>query len=76
MSNLIILPVIFKIGRFITLNSWDRFVLPLPFTNIVVIYGEPIMVNTSRDKKEILAGQEILKKRLIELTSEYAKDIL
>jgi hypothetical protein len=76
MSNLIILPVIFKIGRFISFNSWDRFVLPLPFTNIAVIYGEPILLNTSREKKEILIGQEIVKKGLTELTNKYAKNIL
>ena len=76
MSDLIILPVIFKIGRFITFNSWDRFVLPLPFTKITAIYGEPILLNTSREKKEILTGQEIVKKRLTKLTSEHAKDIL
>ena len=76
MSDLIILPVIFKIGHFISFNSWDKFVLPLPFTKITAIYGEPILLNTSREKKEILTGQEIVKKRLTELTNKYAKDIL
>jgi lysophospholipid acyltransferase (LPLAT)-like uncharacterized protein len=31
----------------VVLGSWDRFILPLPFSRVVVVYGEPITIPTS-----------------------------
>ncbi len=51
-----LLPIIFSAKRKIQFNSWDRFVLPLPFSKSVVIYGAPINVpkNLSREQLEQL----------------------
>jgi len=75
-AHVLILPVMFQIDRFIAFNSWDRFIVPLPFTTVTAIYGEPILLNTSREKNEILNGQNILKNALTTLTNKYAKNIL
>jgi len=72
-AHVLILPVIFQIDHFIAFNSWDRFIVPLPFTTVTAIYGEPILLNTSREKNEILNGQNILKNALTTLTNKYAK---
>jgi lysophospholipid acyltransferase (LPLAT)-like uncharacterized protein len=49
-----IIPVATGAKRFWTLErSWDKLVLPVPFTEGVVLYGQPIMVNgTSREETE------------------------
>jgi lysophospholipid acyltransferase (LPLAT)-like uncharacterized protein len=49
-----IIPVATGAKRFRTLErSWDKLVLPVPFTEGVVLYGQPIMVNgTSREEIE------------------------
>jgi lysophospholipid acyltransferase (LPLAT)-like uncharacterized protein len=49
-----IIPVATGAKRFWTLErSWDKLVLPVPFTEGVVLYGQPIMVNgTSREEIE------------------------
>lgn len=39
-----LLPMTFSSSRKIIFNSWDRFILPIPFSKNVVIYGKPIHV--------------------------------
>jgi lysophospholipid acyltransferase (LPLAT)-like uncharacterized protein len=67
-----IIPVATGVKRFWTLErSWDKLVLPAPFTEGVVLYGEPIMVNgTSRE--EIETKRRELEAALIRLTREAA----
>lgn len=40
----------------IQLNRWDHYLLPLPFTSVSCVFGEPIWVNAKTDK-EILKEQ-------------------
>ena len=37
-----IIPMTYSCIRAITFNSWDRFILPLPFNKLIIIYGKPI----------------------------------
>lgn len=46
-------------------NSWGRFVLPLPFSRAVVIYGEPFTVGPDDDGE---AARLILEERLNAIT--------
>jgi lysophospholipid acyltransferase (LPLAT)-like uncharacterized protein len=39
-----ILPVTYNARWKRVFRSWDRFILPLPFSRVVVVYGEPIYV--------------------------------
>src|SRR5262249_40523842 len=41
MSGAPIVPVAYASRRRIVFNSWDKFVVPLPFSKIVVAHGEP-----------------------------------
>lgn len=54
-----IVPVITSAKRFWVLGRvWDKYLLPVPFTRAVVLYGEPIMVNgTSEDVLEAKRGE-------------------
>lgn len=51
-------------------NSWDKFILPLPFAKITVTYSEPIFISESTDEKEIENDTKNLQKRMTELTRE------
>jgi lysophospholipid acyltransferase (LPLAT)-like uncharacterized protein len=46
-----ILPVTYNAAWKKVLNSWDGFIVPLPFSRVVVVYGKPIYVpaNASAD---------------------------
>jgi lysophospholipid acyltransferase (LPLAT)-like uncharacterized protein len=54
-----IVPVITSAKRFWILGRvWDKYLLPVPFTRAIVLYGEPIMVNgTSEDVQESKRGE-------------------
>jgi lysophospholipid acyltransferase (LPLAT)-like uncharacterized protein len=55
-----IIPMIFSISRNIILNSWDNFMVPLPFSKGILIYGDAIEVPEDAD----LAEKERLKEKL------------
>ena len=42
--NIPLVPVTARFKHYIQLKSWDRFMIPLPFTRAVAIYGEPLSV--------------------------------
>ena len=39
-----ILPIVWSASRYWAFNSWDRTILPKPFSRLVVAYGEPLRV--------------------------------
>lgn len=44
-----IIPVSFSARHALRLKSWDRFLVPLPFTSASMVYGEPIMIPRKMD---------------------------
>ncbi len=40
-------------SRYMTINSWDKTVVPMPFSRIDFYYGEPIFVPRGADGAEI-----------------------
>jgi len=71
-----IVPVSFSAVRRRFLKSWDAFLLPLPFSRAVYIWGEPIYVEPMATKEEVAKYQDILAERLDLLTmkaDEYIK---
>jgi len=47
------LPMVWSAKRYITFGSWDRTVLPYPFTRIIVRYGKPVNVSKKLDSEGI-----------------------
>ncbi len=55
--NLPIIPMCFSANHAIVLSSWDRFVIPLPFSKIYLEIGAPIYFDSEqKDTDEILAN--------------------
>ncbi|MEA3333224.1 MAG: lysophospholipid acyltransferase family protein [Pseudomonadota bacterium] len=48
-----ILPFAYSAKRHKLFASWDRFMLPFPFSPLVVIFGEPIMVPEAASNEEL-----------------------
>ncbi len=67
MSGLPIVPVVFAAKKKKLLGSWDRMIVPLPFTKAVYLYGEPIFVPREGDVEEY---RERVERALNELTDE------
>jgi lysophospholipid acyltransferase (LPLAT)-like uncharacterized protein len=65
LADVPLLPVSYSAKWRIVFNSWDRFVLPLPFTRGVFLVGQPIEVARDADTA---ATREILENALNEVT--------
>lgn len=46
-----IVPICWNAKRKIVFNSWDNFILPMPFNKFVVAYGKPVYVKAKEDIK-------------------------
>jgi lysophospholipid acyltransferase (LPLAT)-like uncharacterized protein len=65
-----LIPVTFSASKKIVFNTWDRFLLPYPFSRGVFIWGEPIEVDAHGDRTHIEEKRRLLEKRLNELTEK------
>ncbi len=51
-SSAPVIPAAFSASRKISLKSWDRFIIPIPFSRAIVVYGEPVYVSKKDDIEE------------------------
>ena len=63
-----IIPVSFSSSRRKIFRSWDRFLLPLPFSRGVFMYGDPIFVNRDADDRIMETKRLELEESLNRLT--------
>lgn len=63
-----IVPVSFSASRRRILGSWDRFLVPIPFSHAVYIWGQPMYVPRTATKSEVTKHREALEERLNLLT--------
>lgn len=70
MAGASIVPVAYSARRRRIVNSWDRFVVPLPFSEGIVLWGEPMAVPRDADPQELEALRLMLEARLTALTAE------
>lgn len=70
MSQAPILPLGFAASRSWNLRSWDRMVVPKPFSRVVVAVGEPERVPRDLSPAELEAGRRRWEERLDALTRE------
>ena len=65
-----IIPVACNSKRRKVFNSWDRFILPFPWTEGVVAYGDPIHVPHDADERVIIAYMKELESELNRITAQ------
>ncbi|MEW6673766.1 MAG: lysophospholipid acyltransferase family protein [Thermodesulfobacteriota bacterium] len=64
-----IVPVSYSAGRVKIFNSWDRFLLPFPFADCRVVYGEPVRVAEDADPETLSACRLRLEEELCRITT-------
>ena len=67
-TGAVILPLTYSAKRRKVMRSWDGFVLPMPFSRVVVIYGEPLCVPADATTAERHAAQREVERRLQAIT--------
>ena len=65
-----IIPLTYSSNRRKVLNSWDRFMIPFPWSKGVVIYGRPIKVPPDADETAIGCGITELEAELNRITQQ------
>jgi lysophospholipid acyltransferase (LPLAT)-like uncharacterized protein len=65
-----LVPFSFSASRRRVLRSWDYFLLALPFSRLVAIYGQPIGIPPDLNESEIESYQKLAQQRLCELDEE------
>jgi lysophospholipid acyltransferase (LPLAT)-like uncharacterized protein len=70
-----ILPIAVGMSWKIELRSWDRFLLPLPGSRVVVAYGEPVVVPADADAALAERKRQDLESALLKLTSEAEQSV-
>jgi len=68
LSGAVLLPVSYSATRRKVLTSWDRLIVPLPFTRGIVRIGQPIEVAPDADEAELERIRQQLEERMIALT--------
>ncbi len=67
----LIVPVTVAASRAVVLSkSWDRFMIPLPWSRVVLLRGAPIEVRTDGGDEAIEAAGRTLESRLSEITGK------
>lgn len=72
-SEMPILPVIFSFEKKWTFKSWDKYMLPKPFSKILVRFGEAIYVPRKVSDNEFEEFRKLIEKKLYGLYEEADK---
>lgn len=69
-TGAVIIPVTYAASRSRRLRSWDRLIIPLPFSRVVLAAGEPLQVTRDATPDEIERHRQTLEQRLNDLTRD------
>ena len=70
LSGAPMLPLVWSTKNRIVMDSWDRFVLPLPFGPGALVWGEPISVSRDADDAAMETARLALENELLRITAE------
>lgn len=74
-TGLPIVPISYQPSRCYIFNSWDNFILPLPFSRIKVCYGKPLLAKKDMTQEEITRLRHELKEELLRISGEIPNDV-
>ena len=65
-----IIPFAYSAKKIKIFSSWDRFILPYPFTKAKIVYGNPVYVPEDTEKKSYKLFEAKLEKELCRITED------
>jgi hypothetical protein len=69
MSGAPVVPISFTCKQAIKLNTWDRFLYPLPFSKPIIKCGEPFYINKNATEEEMQQTALKIEQKLNELSN-------
>jgi lysophospholipid acyltransferase (LPLAT)-like uncharacterized protein len=73
LSGIPIVPATYDISRKKRLSSWDRFIVPSPFSRGVLIFGDPLYVDRDADDAERERVGKKIQAALLDLNEKAAE---
>jgi len=70
LSGAVVLPLILSVDKAWIAGSWDRFLIPKPFSRVTVRWEEPFSVPRKTDPEEFDALRRLIEERLIRAHAE------
>jgi lysophospholipid acyltransferase (LPLAT)-like uncharacterized protein len=71
-----ILPISIAASHTWRLRTWDKFELPLPFSRVVIAYGEPVRMPRGLDTESLARMQAEMARKLQELQAEARAELV
>lgn len=68
LTGKLVVPVAFGAERNKNLGSWDKTIIPMPFTRINMVFGKPISVDRKSSEQELESRRAELEKELNRIT--------
>jgi lysophospholipid acyltransferase (LPLAT)-like uncharacterized protein len=75
-TDKIIIPIVYSCKYYIQFKSWDKFMLPYPYSKLNVFYGSPFYVSDNTDKETIEKERLELEKMIEELVIAHCPNML
>ena len=75
LSGAVIIPISYGATKYKTVSSWDRFLVPLPFSNGIIRIGNPIEVPSTAGNDEMETARQYLEMELTNLTESIDRDL-
>ena len=67
-TNSPIIPLVWSTNKFKIINSWDNFIIPIPFSKGVYSFGKPIYVKKRINVNEFEISRQTLEREITRLT--------
>lgn len=64
-----IIPLAVSFQSFIQLNSWDGFLVPLPFTKAYFVCGDPVHIPETLDEQGLVEARNLIKRALQDINA-------
>lgn len=71
----VLIPVTMSARHYKRFASWDRFVLPLPFTRVDIYFGDSIKLSPEKDAETMERERLLLETAMLELTETCSPEI-
>jgi len=70
-----LLPISYAASKYWQLKSWDKFIIPKPFTKIVISVGKPVKVNKTLSEEQLKETCKLMQSILLKLELSAQKEL-
>ncbi len=69
-------PALMNCKRVKRFNSWDKFILPLPFSRVIITFAPPMQLSPDTDAETIERERTAFEKYMLDCTNVYSSNLI